>query len=105
MAERWRTPEALPAAIYMVLTRLSVRVQPRASSDGVLGFLEDGTLRIRVTAPPVDGAANTAVCKVLSKALGIRNAAVKVMHGKAAHRKIVQVDGLSAADIMVRLMG
>ncbi|MBT3941660.1 MAG: DUF167 domain-containing protein [Chloroflexi bacterium] len=85
------------------MTRLTIRVQPRASSDGVLGFLEDGTLRMRVTAPPVDGAANTAVCKVLSKALGIRRGAVRVTHGKTARRKIVQVDGLSGGEVRERL--
>jgi len=87
------------------VTRLTIRVQPRASSDGVLGFLEDGTLRMRVTAPPVDGAANVAVCKVLSKALGIRRAAVKVTHGKTALRKIVQITGLSEAEVRERLTG
>ena len=85
--------------------RITIRVQPRASSDGVLGFLEDGTLRMRVTAPPVDGAANIAVCKVLSKALGLRRAAVRVTHGKTARRKIVQVTGLSEAEVRERLAG
>ena len=84
-------------------TQLTVRVQPRASSDGVLGFLEDGTLRMRVTAPPVDGAANVAVCKVLSKVLGVKRAAVKVAHGKTARRKIVRVGGLSEAEVRERL--
>ena len=89
----------------MEFTRLTIRVQPRASSDGVLGFLEDGTLRMRVTAPPVDGAANVAVCKVLSKALGVRRAAVRVTHGKTVRRKIVQVTGLAEADVRERLAG
>jgi uncharacterized protein YggU (UPF0235/DUF167 family) len=60
---------------------------------------------MRVTAPPVDGAANVAVCKVLSKALGIRRAAVKVTHGKTALRKIVQITGLSEAEVRERLTG
>ena len=66
-------------------------------------FLEDGTLRMRVTAPPVDGAANVAVCKVLSKALGIWRDAVKVTHGKTARRKIVQMTGLTEAEVRERL--
>lgn len=60
---------------------------------------------MRVTAPPVDGAANTAVCKLLSKALGIRVAAVRVTHGKTARQKIVQVDGLTDGEIRERLSG
>ncbi len=87
------------------VARITVRVQPRASSDGVIGFLEDGTLRMRVTAPPVDGAANTAVCRVLSKALGVPRSAVRVTHGKTARRKIVQVNGMSEADLRARLSG
>ena len=85
--------------------RITIRVQPRASSDDVLGFLEDGTLRMRVTAPPVDGAANAAVCKVLSKALGVKRAAVRVTHGKTVRKKILQVTGLSEAEVRERLIG
>ena len=55
--------------------------------------------------PPVDGAANVAVCKVLSKALGVRRAAVRVTHGKTVRRKIVQVTGLAEADVRERLAG
>ena len=50
---------------------------------------------MRVMAPPADGAANAAVCKVLSKALGVKRAAVRVTHGKTVRKKILQVTGLS----------
>ena len=60
---------------------------------------------MRVTAPPVDGAANVAVCKVLSKALGVRRAAVRVTHGKTVRKKILQVTGLSEAEVRERLIG
>ena len=103
MAALWRTPD--PPGWFLEFTQLTIRVQPRASSDAVLGFLEDGTLRMRVTAPPVDGAAKVAVCKVLSKALGVRRAAVRVRRGKTVRRKIVEVTGLAEADIRERLAG
>jgi len=60
---------------------------------------------MRVTAPPVDGAANAAVCKVLSKALGVKRAAVRVTHGKTVRKKILQVTGLSEAEVRERLIG
>ena len=89
----------------MASTSITVRVQPRASADGVLGYLADGTLRLRVTAPPVDGAANEAVCKLLAKALGVRRSSVRVTHGKKARMKVVEVTGFSAAEVRKRLSG
>ncbi len=86
-----------------VFARITVRVQPRASADGVLGFLSDGTLRLRVTAPPVDGAANEAVRKLLAKSLGVARSAVHVTHGKTARRKLVRVSGLSEIEVRKRL--
>jgi uncharacterized protein YggU (UPF0235/DUF167 family) len=53
------------------VTRLSLRVQPRASRDEIVGW-QGTTLRLRVTAPPVRGAANTAVRTALATALGVR---------------------------------
>ena len=87
----------------MESTRITVRVQPRASADGVLGYLADGTLRLRVTAPPVGGAANEAVCKLLAKSLGVRRSSVRVTHGQTARRKVIQVAGLSGAEVRKRL--
>ncbi len=60
---------------------------------------------MRVMAPPADGAANAAVCKVLSKALGVKRAAVRVTHGKTVREKILQVTGLSEAEVRERLIG
>lgn len=86
-------------------TRITVRVQPRASTDAVIGFMSDGVLRLRVTAPPVDGAANDAVCRLLSKALGVPRSGVRVTHGKTGRRKTVLIAGLSEADVRARLSG
>ena len=85
--------------------RITVRVQPRASANSVLGFTADGTLRLRVTAPPVDGAANEAVCSLLAKTLGVPRSGVHVTHGKTGRRKVIQVDGLSHAEVIGRLSG
>jgi uncharacterized protein (TIGR00251 family) len=81
---------------------LSVRVQPRASSDAILGW-RDGTLRVRVTARPVEGEANLAVARLLARALRVAPSAVAVVHGARARDKRVRVAGLDAAEVRNRL--
>jgi len=75
--------------------RFSVRVQPRAPRSGV-GSVHAGALRVRVTAPPVEGAANAAVVAVLADWLGVPARAVRIVLGGAARSKVVEVDGVTA---------
>ena len=81
---------------------LRVRVTPRASREGIGGERE-GALLVRVSAPPVDGAANAAVAGILARALGVASGAVAVVRGGTARDKLVHVRGLSAADVRARL--
>ncbi len=69
---------------------LRVYVQPRASRDGIAGRHGDA-LKIRLTAPPVDGAANEALCRFLAKACGVAKSAVTVESGDASRRKTVRI--------------
>jgi uncharacterized protein (TIGR00251 family) len=78
--------------------RISVRVQPRASRNGIAGLHGDA-LRIRVHAPPVDGAANEAVVEVLAAALGVPRGAVRVVAGAASRTKVVEISGVTAAAV------
>ena len=82
--------------------RFAVRVQPRSSRPGVDGMLGNA-VRIRVSAPPVDGAANEAVVDVLAKALGVARSAVAIVGGAASRSKVVEVSGLTAAGVRDRL--
>lgn len=75
--------------------RFSVRVQPRASRSEVDGLHGDA-LKIRVHAPPVDGAANEAVIEVLAEALGVPRRAVTIVAGQASRTKVVEVEGITA---------
>jgi hypothetical protein len=75
--------------------RFSVRVQPRSSRTGVEGVHGDA-LKVRVNAPPVDGAANEAVVEVLAEALGVPRRSVRIVAGESSRTKVVEVDGVSA---------
>jgi uncharacterized protein len=79
-----------------------LRVQPRAARDEVVGW-QAGALRVRVTAPPVDGVANRAVVEVLARALGVRVGTLTVVHGARGRDKLVRVAGLSLPEIEARL--
>ena len=81
---------------------LRVRVQPRASRDGLSGE-RDGALVVRLTAPPVEGAANEALSRFLGKALGVAPSAVRVVSGATGRNKVVSVSGLDAAAARERL--
>ena len=67
--------------------RIAVRVTARASRDDIVGFDDTGVLRVRVTAPPVDGAANEAVAKLLARALGLAPREVMLARGERARLK------------------
>ncbi len=78
--------------------RFDVRVQPRASRPGVDG-LHGEALRVRVGAPPVDGAANDAVVEVLAAALGVPRRAVRIVSGASSRSKVVEIEGVVADDV------
>jgi uncharacterized protein (TIGR00251 family) len=82
---------------------LRVRVQPRASRDA-LGGERDGALVVRLTAPPVEGAANEALARFLGKALGVAPSAVRVVTGASGRNKVVNVFGLDASCARERLL-
>jgi hypothetical protein len=74
---------------------LTVRVVPRASRSEVAG-LQDGALRVRIAAPPVDGAANRELVKFLSKKLKVPQAAVTLVTGNNSKNKVVRIANSSA---------
>lgn len=83
-------------------TRLALRVQPRASRNEVAGPHGDA-LKVRLAAPPVDGAANEALVRFLAQALNLPRAAVTLVGGLSSRSKAVQVAGLGPAEVARRL--
>ena len=82
--------------------RTAVRVVPRARRNAV-EVAEDGSLRVSVTAAPVDGKANEALVSLVSKQLRVPKSSVRVVRGHRARNKVVEVDGLSAQEVVDRL--
>jgi uncharacterized protein (TIGR00251 family) len=85
-----------------VAARLAVRVQPRASRTEVVGAHGDA-IKIRLAAPPVDGAANEELIAFLSKKLGVSKSAVRIVKGDQGRDKLVEIDGLSEEEVRERL--
>jgi uncharacterized protein (TIGR00251 family) len=78
--------------------RVRVHVQPRASRTGLAGLHGDA-LKVRLAAPPVDGAANAALVGLLSDVFGVPRHAVRVVGGHAAREKVVELDGVDVAAV------
>ncbi|HYE92088.1 MAG TPA: DUF167 domain-containing protein [Terriglobales bacterium] len=79
-----------------------LRVQPRAARDEIVSW-QDDALRVRVSAPPVEGEANVAIRKLLAGALGVAPSTVEVVRGERSRDKVVRVAGLSLAQVRARL--
>jgi uncharacterized protein (TIGR00251 family) len=78
--------------------RFSVRLQPRASKNEIVG-LQGVALKVRVTAPPVDGLANEAMVELLSKALEVSRRNVCIVSGHSSRTKVVEVSGADLASV------
>ncbi len=84
--------------------RFSVRLTPRGGADRVDGVI-DGTLRVRVAAPAVEGAANEALVRLLARELGVGRSAFRIVGGTTARRKVVAVSGVAPGTVLARWPG
>jgi uncharacterized protein (TIGR00251 family) len=82
--------------------RLTIHVQPRAARTEVAGRHGDA-IRIRLKAPPVEGAANDELVRFLADSLGVPRAAVRIAAGRSSRRKQVVVEGLTSNAAEARL--
>jgi len=97
-------PPTLPACITAQTdgVTLAIKLQPRASRTEI-GELSGAELRIKVTAPPVDSAANEALIRMLADKLDCPRGHVQLIRGQASRNKVVKIQGLSATEVMRRL--
>ena len=82
---------------------LTIQVKPRAAQDRVVGWLPDGVLGLRVTAAPVDGAANRRIVALLADALDVRKRDVEIVAGDTASIKRIRVTGRSLDEVMAMI--
>jgi uncharacterized protein (TIGR00251 family) len=75
---------------------IDVRVIPRSGRSGISGS-RGGALLVRLTAPPVEGAANAELIEVIASALGVPKRSVSIQSGERSKQKRVRVEGISEA--------
>lgn len=81
---------------------IAVRLRPRGHRDELIG-IEGGVLQARVTAPPVDGKANKALCRLVAKRAGVAPSRVSVVRGARSRDKLLRVEGLDEAALAAAL--
>ncbi len=86
----------------MSAASVAVRLRPRGRGDELIGF-EGGVLQARVSAPPVEGRANKALCKLIAKRLRVAPSRVSVARGEKSRDKLVVVEGVDEATLLAAL--
>ncbi len=81
---------------------IKVHVAPRASANKVAGA-HDGALKVSLTAPPVEGAANKALVDFLAKTLGVPRSSGSLISGQTSRNKVVRVDGIGVDEALRKL--
>jgi uncharacterized protein (TIGR00251 family) len=74
---------------------ITVKVMPRARKTEVAGLMADGTIKVRVAAPPVGGAANRLLVEFLSETLGLARNQIDIVAGETTERKLISLVGIS----------
>ena len=82
----------------MIRSRITVHVQPKASRSEIAGLHGDA-LKVRLAAPPVDGAANEELTRVIARWAGVPRSAVTLVSGHTSRRKILEIQGVSSERI------
>jgi uncharacterized protein len=86
----------------MPSTLLEVYIQPRASKSEVAG-MHDGVIKIRIAAPAVENAANLALVEFVAEVVGVAKRSVRIVSGGASRRKVLEIDGVTEAELSARL--
>ncbi len=84
--------------------RLLIHVQPRAKRDEIVGWCGE-RLKVRLTAPPVDNAANEALIRFLAAELGVSRADIEIRQGLTSRDKTVEIEGVNATLLRDRIRG
>jgi len=83
---------------------LAIRVTPRARRNEIVEILSDGTVRIRLTAPPIEDKANQALVKFLSEILAVPTSRVEIVAGITGRDKLVSILEMDAEDVHRKIL-
>ena len=83
---------------------LAIRVTPRASRNEIAEILSDGTVKIRLTSPPVEGKANAALIEFLAEVLGVPRSRIEIVAGMTGRDKLVSILDLDAETVHKRII-
>lgn len=83
---------------------ITVRVTPRMAKNEITEILNDGTVKIRLTAPPVDGKANQCLTEFLSEVFGVKPAKIEIISGFTGRDKIVSILDLSPEEVQEKIL-
>lgn len=73
--------------------RIEVKVEPRSSRKGISGTMGD-IVKVKLTAPPVEGAANEQLIEVIAEATGLKKSSIRIVRGLSSKRKIIEIKGV-----------
>jgi uncharacterized protein (TIGR00251 family) len=90
-------PAAYGIAAHERGVTIRIYVAPRSSASKVIGE-HNGALKVALTAPPVEGAANKALVELLAKLLGVPKSAVTIVSGETSRNKTVRVEGTTVVE-------
>ncbi len=83
---------------------IAVRVIPRAHKNEISEVMKDGTIKIKLTSPPIDGKANQALIEFLSELLGIPQSKIEIVSGSTNRNKLIAIVGLDAETLQKRII-
>lgn len=83
---------------------IAVRITPRSSRNEVAEILNDGTVKIRLTAPPVEGQANQALVKFLGEVLDVAPSNIEIVAGQTGRDKLVTILGMTAEEVHQKII-
>ena len=83
---------------------LAVRVTPRASRNEIVELLDDGTIKVRIAAPPSDNEANAALLEFLSEILGVPKSRLDIVAGATGRDKLISVVDMDGETVHQRIL-
>ena len=83
---------------------IAVRVTPRARRNEIIGVMRNGTIKIRLVAPPVEGKANAALVDLLADVVGVAQSRIDIVAGASGRDKLVSVMDMDAETLHQRIL-